>query len=68
MIVATLTRLTVLTETTRSPASRTGPASGSSTLKARWAGEKPAAEAASRTAGDTEPKASDDERTMIATA
>ena len=64
----TLTRLTVETLTTRMPASRTGPASGSSTPNPRWREEYPVAVAESSTAGETEANASAAVRTMIATA
>jgi hypothetical protein len=64
----TVARLIVLTETTRMPASSTGPASGSSTRQNSWRPENPCAEAESRTSSDTEVNASAADRTMIATA
>ena len=67
MITPTETSAIVLTETTRMPASSTGPASGNSTRKNRAAGEKPMALEASRVESDTELRASEAERAMIAT-
>ena len=67
MITPTETRAMVLTETTRMPASSTGPASGSSTRKKRPRGEKPIAVEASRVVGATEARASEADRAMIAT-
>ena len=64
---ATETRAIVLTDTTRIPASSTGPASGSSTRKKRAADEKPIAVDASSVGASTEARASAADRAMIAT-
>ena len=63
----TETRAIVLTETTRMPASSTGPASGSSTRRNRLNGEKPTAVEASIVVRSTEARASAAERAISAT-
>jgi hypothetical protein len=64
----TVTMLTVLTETTRSPARRTGPASGSSTRQNRAQGAYPIAVADCFTSSGTDASASVVMRIMSATA
>ena len=64
----TVTKLTVLTATTRNPASNTGPASGNSTEKKRPHSAYPRAVADRKACGSMLAKASATVRTMIATA
>ncbi|TCU50616.1 hypothetical protein EDF33_1011119 [Curtobacterium sp. PhB146] len=64
----TETRATVLAETTRIPARRTGPANGSSTVQKRPHAEYPTEVAESTTSAGTAANASAANRTMMATA
>ena len=66
--IPTVTRLTVLTVTTRSPASNAGPASGRSTAQNRRHGEYPTATAERRTLSSTAANASAANRVIKATA